>query len=41
MQEAALRKVSRGETSLEEVARVLSPEKTRRPTTTATAGRGD
>ncbi|MCP4834376.1 MAG: Flp pilus assembly complex ATPase component [Phycisphaera sp.] len=32
MQEAALRKVSRGETSLEEVARVLSPEKTSRPT---------
>ena len=27
MQEAALRKVARGETSLEEVARVLSPGK--------------
>ncbi|MDG2022396.1 MAG: ATPase, T2SS/T4P/T4SS family [Phycisphaerales bacterium] len=32
MQEAALRKVARGETSLEEVARVLSPEKAGAPT---------
>ena len=31
MQEAALRKVARGETSLEEVARVLSPEKAGAP----------
>ncbi|MBC01908.1 MAG: hypothetical protein CMJ34_01205 [Phycisphaerae bacterium] len=40
MQEAALRKVSRGETSLEEVARVLSPEKTSRPTATSTPAAG-
>ena len=40
MQEAALRKVSRGETSLEEVARVLSPDKTSRPTTAAPAKSG-
>ena len=35
MQEAALRKVARGETSLEEVARVLSPDKSARPTPAA------
>ena len=37
MQEAGLRKVSRGETSLEEVARVLNPEKTSRPTAAASS----
>ena len=40
MQEAALRKVGRGETSLEEVARVLSPEKTSRPTATTAKSAG-
>ena len=39
MQEAALRKVARGETSLEEVARVLSPEKSSRPAAAAGSSR--